>query len=63
MLENLFSMEFPMVLSIVNMKLRDKYKNLEEFCEDENIQLHSIFELFSKNNYEYSKENNQFIRR
>lgn len=57
------NMEFPMLLSIINMRLRDKYRDLEAFCEDENIKIEEFLELFNKNSYEYSKESNQFIRR
>lgn len=58
---DILKMEFPMALSIVNMKLRDQYKNLEILCEDMDISIDELKMFFNGNGYIYREENNQFI--
>ena len=48
-------------LSVVNTKLRDRYKDLDSFCEDLNVDKQSLIEKLSAIDYEYSTEQNQFI--
>lgn len=50
-----------MLLSYVNMKLRDEYKDLEAFCEGENVTEEEITEALKKIGYEYSATNHRFI--
>ena len=50
-----------MLLSFVNMKLRDKYVSLEEMCEDLDISSTEIVEKLAKIDYHYDVEKNQFI--
>ncbi len=52
-----------MLLSIINMKLRDVYEDLESFCEDYNIEANIIIEKMARINYVYNIENNQFINK
>lgn len=49
-----------MLLSFVNMKLRDKYAGLEEMCEDLDISSAEIVEKLAKIDYHYDIEKNQF---
>lgn len=49
-----------MLLSFVNMKLRDKYVSLEEMCEDLDISSTEIVEKLAKIDYHYDAEKNQF---
>lgn len=49
-----------MLLSVVNMKLRDNYKLLDELCEDMDISSEEISAALEKIGYAYSKELNQF---
>lgn len=49
-----------MLLSFVNMKLRDKYAGLEEMCEDLDISAEEIVEKLAKIDYHYDIEKNQF---
>lgn len=58
---DILKMEFPMALSIINMKLRDRYRNLETLCEDMDISIDKLRDFFSENGYIYREENNQFI--
>ena len=49
-----------MLLSFVNMKLRDKYATLEAMCEDLDISSTEIIEKLAKIDYHYDVEKNQF---
>ena len=48
-------------LSVVNTKLRDRYKDLDSLCEDLNVDKQSLVEKLSAIDYEYNTEQNQFI--
>ena len=50
-----------MLLSFVNMKLRDKYATLNDMCEDLDISSTEIVEKLAKIDYHYDVEKNQFI--
>lgn len=49
-----------MLLSVVNMKLRDCYPTLEALCEDMDISTEELESRLKAAGYEYSKETNQF---
>ncbi len=49
-----------MLLSFVNMKLRDIYPTPEALCEDMDIPLPEITEKLKAAGYEYDKEQNRF---
>lgn len=49
-----------MLLSVVNMKLRDNYKFFDELCEDMDENPEEISAALEKIGYTYSKELNQF---
>ncbi len=49
-----------MLLSFVNMKLRDQYDSLESLCEDFDVQQEYLENQLAKINYYYNKESNQF---
>lgn len=48
------------LLSLVNMKLRDSYSSLEAYCEDENISEKLIIDRLGAIGYSYVREVNQF---
>lgn len=48
------------LLSFINTMLRDKYKNLNELCDDCNINESKISEKLGLLGYIYSPEQNQF---
>ncbi len=50
-----------MLLSFVNMKLRDKYTSLDDMCEDLDVLSTEIIEKLDKIDYHYDVEKNQFI--
>lgn len=49
-----------MLLSIINLKLRDFYDSLESLCDDLNINKSELVEKLSKIGYSYNKLENQF---
>lgn len=49
-----------MLLSVVNMKLRDNYKSFDDLCEDMDVSSAEISETLGKTGYVYSAELNQF---
>lgn len=49
-----------MLMSFINMKLRDQYPSLPALCEDMNIKEEDITSRLSEAGFEYSKENNKF---
>lgn len=50
-----------MLLSIVNMKLRDQYASLHALCEDMDESETQIAAALSAIGYEYDEGTNQFI--
>ena len=50
-----------MLLSFVNMKLRDLYPSLDALCEDMDASKEEICRKLAEVGYEYSEERNQFI--
>lgn len=49
-----------MLLSFINMKLRDNYTTLDELCEDMDIDKAELTEKLLGAGFEYSAENNKF---
>lgn len=50
-----------MLLSVLNMKLRDVYPDVEALCEDMDEDISEISAAMEELGYEYSKDANQFI--
>lgn len=50
-----------MLLSYVNLKLRDFYPDLDEMCADLDVDRLAIEEKLSKIGYVYSRGKNQFV--
>lgn len=50
-----------MLLSFVNLKLRDFYDSLDELCDDLDADKSEIEAKLSAINYTYNKERNQFV--
>ena len=57
---NRFPKDPMMLMSVVNMKLRDFYPSLDALCEDMGIEREEIEETLRKAGFEYSEENNKF---
>lgn len=49
------------LVSILNTKLRNNYSNLDELCEDLDIDRSTLEERLRKIDYFYNKTRNQFI--
>jgi hypothetical protein len=50
-----------MLLSYVNLKLRDYYSSLDDFCDSEDVEKQAVLDKLSGIGYVYSIEQNQFI--
>ncbi len=50
-----------MLLSYINLKLRDFYPSLEKFCEDTGEDMKKIVDKLSQIDYHYDEEKNQFV--
>ncbi len=50
-----------LLLSYINLKLRDYYSSLDALCDDLDISKSDLIEKLKTINYEYSEEQNQFI--
>ena len=52
----------PMILlSVINMKLRDSYSGLDELCEEMEVDREMIEKKLEQIDYRYDEETNQFI--
>ena len=49
-----------MLLSVINMKLRDKYTSLDDLCEDMDICKSELINRLSAAGFEYNPEANKF---
>jgi hypothetical protein len=49
-----------MLMSVINMKLRDFYPSLEALCEDMNLDRTDLEATLKAAGYEYDRENNKF---
>ncbi len=58
-------MELPqddfILLSMINMKLRDYYDSLDSLCDDMALDRGALVARLSKAGFEYSAEQNRFI--
>lgn len=50
-----------MLLSYMNMKLRDFYPSLQAFCETEEENMQQILERLGTIDYHYDANRNQFV--
>lgn len=50
-----------MLLSYINLKLRDFYPSLEAFCEDTDTDMKIIVDKLSQIDYHYDETRNQFV--
>ena len=49
-----------MLMSFINMKLRDFYPDLDTLCEDMDIDKGQLLEKLASAGFEYSPENKRF---
>ena len=50
-----------MLLSYVNLKLRDFYSNLDDLCADEDVEKQALLDKLSAIGYVYNESRNQFV--
>lgn len=50
-----------MLLSFVNLKLRDYYKSLDDLCEDLDISKEELVQTLKTIDYKYDALRNQFV--
>lgn len=50
-----------MLLSFVNLKLRDYYKDIEALCEDLELSKEELSQKLADIDYHYDREKNQFV--
>lgn len=50
-----------MLLSFINLKLRDYYRNLEQLCDDLDVKEQEIRDKLASIDYHYNEERNQFV--
>ena len=50
-----------MLLSMINMKLRDQYPSLDALCDDLDVSKAEIEETLEKAGYIYSRDQNAFV--
>ena len=50
-----------MLLSFINLKLRDYYGSLEQLCNDLDVNEQEIRDKLASINYHYNEERNQFV--
>ena len=50
-----------MLLSMINMKLRDRYASLDALCEDMDASREEIVRALDEIGYTYNQQTNQFI--
>lgn len=58
--EEIQNMDVNILLSIINLKLRDFYKNLDSLCYDMDISKEILIEKLEGGNYKYDASLNQF---
>lgn len=50
-----------MLLSFINLKLRDYYGSLEQLCDDLDVNEQEIRDKLASIDYHYNEERNQFV--
>lgn len=50
-----------MLLSFVNLKLRDMYKSLDDMCDDLEVSREEITGKLKEIDYEYDESRNRFV--
>lgn len=58
--ETILNMDPHMLVSILNLKLRDFYSSLDMFCDDVDIDRNELEDKLNKSGYYYQNNINQF---
>lgn len=60
-MQKLETLEPNILLSVLNMKLRNEYQNLEEMCEDLDLSKNVLTYKLQSIGFVYSQKHNQFL--
>ena len=52
-----------LLLSVVNMKLRDFYKDLDTLCQEMSVDKSKLIDKLADIDYEYDAKTNQFVQK
>ncbi|GAA0856571.1 MULTISPECIES: DUF4250 domain-containing protein [Clostridium] len=58
--EDIKDMDPNILVSIINLKLRDYYSSLENLCEDMDIDMNVLESSLEKGGFSYNEDVNQF---
>lgn len=58
--EQIMKMDPNILVSVINMKLRDFYSSLEVLCDDIGMEKNELEEKLNKSGYKYDESINQF---
>lgn len=58
--EDIKDMDPNILVSIINLKLRDYYSSLENLCEDMDIDINILESSLEKGGFSYNEDINQF---
>ncbi len=50
-----------MLYSVINLKLRDFYSNLDALCEDLELEKEELIKKLASAGFEYKEEENRFV--
>ncbi|GAB6149513.1 DUF4250 domain-containing protein [Clostridium novyi] len=59
--DRVMKMDPYMLLSIINMKLRDQFSSLDDLCEDFEVTVEELKNKLNNVGYKYQSETNQFV--
>lgn len=59
--DRVMKMDPYMLLSMINMKLRDQFSSLDDLCEDFEVTVEELKNKMNTIGYEYKPETNQFV--
>ncbi|MPM49021.1 hypothetical protein SDC9_95749 [bioreactor metagenome] len=59
--DKLLNMDSYILFSVINMKLRDKFLNLDDLCKTYDIKENEIKDKLERVGFHYNEANNQFI--
>ncbi|MEA4826801.1 MAG: DUF4250 domain-containing protein [Clostridium sp.] len=59
--EQILNMDSYILLSLINMKLRDEFPNIKDFCSEFNISEEDLNNKLRAIRYIYNEKNNQYV--
>lgn len=59
---NLETIDFNILFSVVNMKLRDEFSSIKSLCVSLELDEEVLLKRLKQHGYVYAQQNNQFIK-